>query len=121
MQDPTCGVPMLLWAAEAHLVPEHGNVVHWQGTVRATGTRSLTQYIEVHAEEVRRRYLAWFYEALLTAIPPNLEIVRHFASATDITPEIGGRECAPGWREARGFRRQKYRGRRRPVLPDASC
>jgi uncharacterized NAD(P)/FAD-binding protein YdhS len=37
-------------------------------------------------------YLAWFYEALITDAPPNLEIVRHYAAATDITPEIGGRE-----------------------------
>jgi len=37
-------------------------------------------------------YLAWFYETLLADAPPNLEIVRHYASATDITPEIGGRE-----------------------------
>lgn len=37
-------------------------------------------------------YLAWFYDALLTDIPPNLEIVRHYAAATDISPEIGGRE-----------------------------
>jgi uncharacterized NAD(P)/FAD-binding protein YdhS len=37
-------------------------------------------------------YLAWFYENLLADAPPNLEIVRHYAAATDITPEIGGRE-----------------------------
>ena len=37
-------------------------------------------------------YLAWFYEALLVDAPANLEIVRHYAAATDITPEIGGHE-----------------------------
>ena len=37
-------------------------------------------------------YLAWFYEALVADAPPNLEIVRHYAAVTDITPEIGGRE-----------------------------
>jgi uncharacterized NAD(P)/FAD-binding protein YdhS len=37
-------------------------------------------------------YLVWFYDTLLTDIPPNLEIVRHYAAATDISPEIGGRE-----------------------------
>jgi len=37
-------------------------------------------------------YLAWFYEALIADAPSNLEIVRHYAAATDITPEIGGRE-----------------------------
>lgn len=37
-------------------------------------------------------YLAWFYEALIADAPPNLEVVRHYAAATDITPEVGGRE-----------------------------
>jgi uncharacterized NAD(P)/FAD-binding protein YdhS len=41
---------------------------------------------------VMGEYLAWFYEALLTAVPPNMEVVRHYATATDIVPEIGGRE-----------------------------
>jgi uncharacterized NAD(P)/FAD-binding protein YdhS len=37
-------------------------------------------------------YLAWFYEALISDAPPNLEIVRHYAAAIDVRPEIGGRE-----------------------------
>jgi uncharacterized NAD(P)/FAD-binding protein YdhS len=37
-------------------------------------------------------YLAWFYEELLADAPANLEVVRHYAAATDITPEIGGSE-----------------------------
>jgi hypothetical protein len=37
-------------------------------------------------------YLAWFYEALLLDVPENLEVIRHYAAATDISPEIGGRE-----------------------------
>jgi uncharacterized NAD(P)/FAD-binding protein YdhS len=37
-------------------------------------------------------YLAWFYEALVADAPPNLEIVRHYAAVSDITPTIGGRE-----------------------------
>jgi uncharacterized NAD(P)/FAD-binding protein YdhS len=37
-------------------------------------------------------YLAWFYDALVAEAPSNLEIVRHYVAATDITPEIGGRE-----------------------------
>jgi uncharacterized NAD(P)/FAD-binding protein YdhS len=37
-------------------------------------------------------YLSWFYDMLLADAPPNLEIVRHYASATDITPVIGDRE-----------------------------
>jgi uncharacterized NAD(P)/FAD-binding protein YdhS len=37
-------------------------------------------------------YLAWFYDTLLSDIPANLEVVRHYAAATDIEPELGGRE-----------------------------
>jgi len=37
-------------------------------------------------------YLAWFYQTLVEDAPPNLEIVRHYAAANDVTPEIGGRE-----------------------------
>jgi uncharacterized NAD(P)/FAD-binding protein YdhS len=37
-------------------------------------------------------YLAWFYEALVADAPANLEIVRHYAAVSDVTPEIGGRE-----------------------------
>jgi uncharacterized NAD(P)/FAD-binding protein YdhS len=38
-------------------------------------------------------YLVWFYDALLADAPANLEVVRHYAAATDIIPEFGGREC----------------------------
>ncbi len=37
-------------------------------------------------------YLAWFYKTLLSDAPANLEVVRHYAAAIDIEPEIGGRE-----------------------------
>jgi hypothetical protein len=37
-------------------------------------------------------YLAWFYESLIASAPSNLEIVRHYTAASDIAPEIGGRE-----------------------------
>ena len=38
-------------------------------------------------------YLDWFYDTLVADAPPNLEIVRHWATAVDISPEIGGREA----------------------------
>lgn len=38
-------------------------------------------------------YLAWFYQTLVADAPQNLEIVRHYAAAVDITPLIGGREA----------------------------
>jgi uncharacterized NAD(P)/FAD-binding protein YdhS len=38
-------------------------------------------------------YLVWFYETLITDAPANLEVVRHYSAATDITPALGGREA----------------------------
>ena len=38
-------------------------------------------------------YLAWFYDRLVTEAPPNLEIVRHYAAAVDISPALRGREA----------------------------
>lgn len=37
-------------------------------------------------------YLAWFYETLIANAPSNIEIIRHYAAVTDITPTIGERE-----------------------------
>ena len=39
-------------------------------------------------------YLAWFYDTLVAYAPPNLEIVRHYAAAVDISPALrGARRC----------------------------
>jgi surface carbohydrate biosynthesis protein (TIGR04326 family) len=53
---------LLLWAAAAHRPPLHGNVVLWHGAARHAGVRSITEYIDIHADEVRRRYLAWSFD-----------------------------------------------------------
>ncbi len=37
-------------------------------------------------------YLAWVYEVLMNDLPPNLEVVRHFASAMDIELQLGDKE-----------------------------
>src|ERR1700761_91156 len=37
-------------------------------------------------------YLVWFYDTLVDWAPPNLEIVRHYAAAVDISPALQGRE-----------------------------
>jgi uncharacterized NAD(P)/FAD-binding protein YdhS len=37
-------------------------------------------------------YLVWFYETLLQHAPANLEVVRHYASAVDITAADSGHE-----------------------------
>jgi len=38
-------------------------------------------------------YLDWFYDTLVSYAPPNLEIVRHYAAAVDISPALQGREA----------------------------
>ena len=38
-------------------------------------------------------YLVWFYETLVDYAPPNLEVVRHYAAAVDISPALQGREA----------------------------
>jgi uncharacterized NAD(P)/FAD-binding protein YdhS len=38
-------------------------------------------------------YLAWFYDTLVSYAPPNLEIVRHYSAAVDISPALQGREA----------------------------
>jgi uncharacterized NAD(P)/FAD-binding protein YdhS len=38
-------------------------------------------------------YLGWFYNTLVDYAPPNLEIVRHYAAAVDISPALHGREA----------------------------
>jgi len=38
-------------------------------------------------------YLVWFYDRLVAYAPPNLEIVRHYAAAVDISQALQGREA----------------------------
>ena len=38
-------------------------------------------------------YLVWFYDTLVAYAPPNLEIVRHYAAAVDISQALQGREA----------------------------
>jgi uncharacterized NAD(P)/FAD-binding protein YdhS len=38
-------------------------------------------------------YLVWFYDTLLKDAPPNLEVVRHYASAVDVSSMLGGKEA----------------------------
>jgi FAD-NAD(P)-binding len=64
--------------------------VDYECRITTTGTPILpTDYLP---RRIMGEYLAWFYDTLLADVPPNLEVVRHYAAATDITPEIGGRE-----------------------------
>ncbi len=38
-------------------------------------------------------YLVWFYDTLVSYAPPNLEIVRHYTAAIDISPALQGQEA----------------------------
>ena len=38
-------------------------------------------------------YLDWFYNTLVAFGPPNLEIVRHYTAAVDVSPALNGREA----------------------------
>ena len=56
------GAPLLLWAAAAHGAPQDANILLWRGAARAGSVRSLAEYTDAHAVEVRRRYLAWAFD-----------------------------------------------------------
>ncbi|MGA7834249.1 MAG: FAD/NAD(P)-binding protein [Acidimicrobiales bacterium] len=65
----------------------------WVGYECRTGDEGVavrpTDYLP---RRVLGEYLAWFYDMLLADAPSNLDVVRHFAAATDITPVLGGKE-----------------------------
>src|SRR5579863_8344893 len=50
---------MLLWAGEPRAAPRAADVVLWQGVPQQESVRSLAEFIEARAEQVRSRYLAW--------------------------------------------------------------
>jgi uncharacterized NAD(P)/FAD-binding protein YdhS len=84
-EDPPYAVGLHEWAVEKGY-----RWVGYECRIGTAGTPILaTDFLP---RRLMGEYLAWFYDTLLADTPPNLEIVRHFASATDITPEIGSRE-----------------------------
>jgi uncharacterized NAD(P)/FAD-binding protein YdhS len=83
--DPGYALGLFEWAVE-----QGYRRVGYQYKVGSVGEAiAPTDYLP---RRLMGEYLAWFYEALIADAPANLEIVRHYAAATDITPEIGGRE-----------------------------
>jgi uncharacterized NAD(P)/FAD-binding protein YdhS len=66
---------------------------HWVGHECVITTEGepikATDYLP---RRIMGEYLAWFYQELLANVPSNLEVVRHYAAATDITPTIDGGE-----------------------------
>ena len=84
-EDPQYAVGLYEWALR-----QGYRRVGYEYKVGADGQTILpTDYLP---RRLMGEYLAWFYEALIADAPSNLEIVRHYAAATDVTPEIGGRE-----------------------------
>jgi surface carbohydrate biosynthesis protein (TIGR04326 family) len=60
--DRVAGAALLLWAGEIEAVPPHDNILLWQGGAPRCGVRSLTELIDLQADEIRRRYLAWSFD-----------------------------------------------------------
>lgn len=84
-EDPAYAVGLYEWA----LAKGYRRVGYEYKIGSAGETILATDYLP---RRLMGEYLAWFYEALIAEAPANLEIVRHYSAATDITPEIGGRE-----------------------------
>ncbi|MGO8872958.1 MAG: FAD/NAD(P)-binding protein [Acidimicrobiales bacterium] len=84
-EDPPYGLDLYRWA-----VARGYRWVGYECTIGSAGNPiQPTDYLP---RRLMGEYLNWFYETLVACAPSNLELVRHVASATDITPEIGGRE-----------------------------
>jgi len=84
-EDPPYAMGLYQWAVEKGY--------RWVGYECRIGTAGvpilLTDYLP---RRLMGEYLAWFYDMLVAHAPVNLEIVRHYAAAADISSEIGGRE-----------------------------
>jgi len=83
--EPPYAVGLFEWAAATGY-----RWVGWRCEVDPAGVAiTPTDYLP---RRLMGEYLAWFYTMLLESAPPNLEIVRHFASAIDISSEMADRE-----------------------------
>jgi uncharacterized NAD(P)/FAD-binding protein YdhS len=83
-QNPPYAVGLFEWAVEQGY--------RWSGyecRISTTGRPiAPTDYLP---RRLMGEYLVWFYETLLAHAPPNMEVVRHYATAVDITSVGGGR------------------------------
>jgi surface carbohydrate biosynthesis protein (TIGR04326 family) len=62
------GAVMLLWQGPPEQAPQGEGVVLWEGAAPDRGALSLTEYLDRHGEEIRRRYLAWAHDLGRTQI-----------------------------------------------------
>jgi uncharacterized NAD(P)/FAD-binding protein YdhS len=84
-EDPPYAVGLFEWAVDRGY--------RWVGHECRIGTAGAPiQSTDYLPRRLMGEYLVWFYDTLLADAPPNLEVVRHYAAAADITPEMGGRE-----------------------------
>jgi hypothetical protein len=83
--EPAYAVGLYRWAVERGY--------RWQGhECRIGGDGPPIQPGDYLPRRLMGEYLMWFYEALIDAAPPNLDLVRHVATAVDITAGPRGRE-----------------------------
>jgi uncharacterized NAD(P)/FAD-binding protein YdhS len=84
-QAPANAVGLFEWAVQSGY--------QWVGhECRITTTGRPIVATDYLPRRLMGEYLVWFYESLVTNAPPNMEVVRHYASAVDIT-SVGGREA----------------------------
>jgi uncharacterized NAD(P)/FAD-binding protein YdhS len=97
-----CGQLSLYAAPDGDAPPPYAVGLHqwamvsgyrWVGhecRIGAGGERILpTDYLP---RRLMGEYLVWFYDTLVDYAPPNLEIVRHYSAAVDISPALDERE-----------------------------
>ena len=58
----------LLWQGAPEDAPPAEKLMLWEGSAASAGARSLTEYLDEHGEELRRKYLAWSHDLGLTRI-----------------------------------------------------
>ncbi|HXQ20006.1 MAG TPA: FAD/NAD(P)-binding protein [Acidimicrobiales bacterium] len=97
-----CGQLSLYAAPEDDVAPTYAMGLHqwaveqgyrWVGYECRIGTEGApilaTDYLP---RRLMGEYLVWFYDTLLAEAPANVEVVRHYASAVDISQKLGGAE-----------------------------
>jgi uncharacterized NAD(P)/FAD-binding protein YdhS len=84
-EDPSYAVGLYEWAVDRGY--------RWVGHECRIGQGGqpilTTDYLP---RRIMGEYLVWFYDRLVADAPSNLEVVRHYAAATDIVPQLGGKE-----------------------------
>jgi uncharacterized NAD(P)/FAD-binding protein YdhS len=83
-QTPPYAVGLYEWAVDQGY--------RWSGyQCRISDSGRLIAPTDYLPRRLMGEYLAWFYDTLMADLPPNLDVVRHYATAVDITSGSGGR------------------------------